>query len=772
LPLLVVVALRPPETSREPELLTEIVSDPAAVVLRPGALGLESAATLARSVFTAEPDPAFVSACHAATGGNPLFLQSLLDTLRAEGVPPTAAYASQVVEIGPESVSRAVALRLSRLPSEANLLARAVAVLGDGAALHHAAALADLDREVASHAATTLARSDVLRFEMPLEFVHPVVRTAVYDDLAPSERMAAHRRAAEILQIGGAEPEQVACHLVITTPSRDPFVVRTLREAARLAVRRGSPDTAIAYLQRALDEPAEGQDRTAILVQLGMVERRVDTAAATEHFAAAIDDIEDPIRRVEIAVEFGRCLFRLSRNEEALRVFTSAIEWLGDAKGDLRQLLEAELIGAAWFDAELNHVAEQRIVCVREDELEGEVGRAVMLATLRYYDARRGVDRERVRTLDDAALVRALISSGGAPALYYASFTLTVAGMAEESRRFLRVAIDMAKERGDLVLLGGMLIFSGFLEAQRGDLSGAEEDLRAALELGAFHRRQQVLAYYVPWITDVLVERGELERAETELARLGLGEQVPANAHLFFFLSSRARLRLARREPERALSDLELLGSYMDSFHVRNPAFVPWRSQLAETLIALDRGREALSLAREEVELARGWGAPRALGVALRVRGLAEGGKAGLASLREAVEVLEESPAQLELARALVDLGAALRRANQRSESRDYLRRGLELAHRLGARPLEDHAQAELAATGARPRRLALSGVDALTPSERRVAEMAAENMTNKDIAQALFVTPKTVEVHLSSVYRKLQIASRAQLPGALVPAA
>jgi DNA-binding CsgD family transcriptional regulator len=106
------------------------------------------------------------------------------------------------------------------------------------------------------------------------------------------------------------------------------------------------------------------------------------------------------------------------------------------------------------------------------------------------------------------------------------------------------------------------------------------------------------------------------------------------------------------------------------------------------------------------------------------------------------------------------------------SEARDYLRRGVERAHRLGAKALEERAHTELAATGARPRRLMLSGLDSLTPSERRVAEMAADNMTNKDIAQALFVTPKTVEVHLSSVYRKLQISSRGQLPEALTASA
>lgn len=162
------------------------------------------------------------------------------------------------------------------------------------------------------------------------------------------------------------------------------------------------------------------------------------------------------------------------------------------------------------------------------------------------------------------------------------------------------------------------------------------------------------------------------------------------------------------------------------------------------------------------------WAAPQAVGAALRSLGLIEGGVSGERLLRESVDVLEGSQARLEHARSLVELGAALRRSNKRADSREFLRQGLELAHKLGASALEERAQTELAATGARPRRLMLSGVESLTPSERRVAEMAADNMTNKDIAQALFVTPKTVEVHLSSVYRKLEITSRAQLPAAL----
>jgi DNA-binding NarL/FixJ family response regulator len=189
---------------------------------------------------------------------------------------------------------------------------------------------------------------------------------------------------------------------------------------------------------------------------------------------------------------------------------------------------------------------------------------------------------------------------------------------------------------------------------------------------------------------------------------------------------------------------------------------------MAFALNTLGRRAEALPYAIEEVELARRWGAPRGLGFSLRTLGLLQGGAEGTELLEESVAVLEDSGSRLELARSLVELGSALRRGNRRSDSRDLLRRGLELAHRAGASQLEDRAQQELAATGARPRRVVLTGLDALTPSERRGAELAAGGMSNKEIAQTLFVTTKTVEVHLSNAYRKLELSSRTELAGAL----
>jgi DNA-binding NarL/FixJ family response regulator len=140
--------------------------------------------------------------------------------------------------------------------------------------------------------------------------------------------------------------------------------------------------------------------------------------------------------------------------------------------------------------------------------------------------------------------------------------------------------------------------------------------------------------------------------------------------------------------------------------------------------------------------------------------------------LREATELLASSPARLEEARALAALGRALRLARRPTEAREPLRRALELAESCGAKPLADQARVELHAAGARPRTTALAGPGALTPSERRVADLAAEGKTNRDIAQALYVTPKTVEVHLSSAYRKLGVASRRELAPVLTRAA
>jgi DNA-binding CsgD family transcriptional regulator len=198
---------------------------------------------------------------------------------------------------------------------------------------------------------------------------------------------------------------------------------------------------------------------------------------------------------------------------------------------------------------------------------------------------------------------------------------------------------------------------------------------------------------------------------------------------------------------------------------------IAWRSPAALAASRLGRPEQARELAETELALASAFGAPRAIGIAETTLGLVLGDDGGLEHLRAALAVLEESPARLEHTRTLVHFGAALRRGGERREARDPLREGLDLARRCGATALAERALAELQAAGGRPRRYELSGAESLTPSERRVSGMAAEGLSNPQIAQALFVTRRTVETHLTNAYRKLDISSREELAEALVGA-
>src|SRR3954467_11330636 len=242
LPLLLVLGLRPPEVAVETELLTELISDPTVLVIRPTALSHAGVAAMVEQEFGVAPDDEFTAECLAVTGGNPLFVRALVDALHGEGLAPTAEHAHRVREIGPEPVTRAVSLRLSRLPEEARRFAAAAAVLGDGAELRDVAALAEFeDRHLAPVAGTWLPRAALLRMTPPtVEFVHPVVPAAVYESIEPPQRLLANRRAAELLDAARAEPERVAAHLDLVAPSVAPFVVDTPRVAPARAAARGA----------------------------------------------------------------------------------------------------------------------------------------------------------------------------------------------------------------------------------------------------------------------------------------------------------------------------------------------------------------------------------------------------------------------------------------------------------------------------------------------------------------------------------------------------
>jgi DNA-binding CsgD family transcriptional regulator len=771
-PLLVAAGTRPPEgEGRDPTLVAELIAAPEVAAIRPKPLGRASIAVLARELHGLAPDEAFCAALETATGGNPLFIGAVLDAVAREGTRPTAEHIPRLLEIGTQGVSRVVGLRLARLPAEALALVRAAAILGDGTELRHAAALAGVEASQLGPAAAALVRLDLLRREDPLEFFHPVVRSAVYETLDVVERDAAHRSAAELLLEAGAPPESAAGHLLRVAPQADAFVVSTLRQAAERSLAQGAAEAAVGYLTRALDEQTEPAARSELLVELGLAERRTNGPAAADHLRAGLELLTDRSRRGAVALELGRALWFTDRIGAGVAVFERALREVDRERDmDLYELLLAELISSVWFDPETHPIAEARIGELDLDALHGGLGSEILLATMAHYEYRLGLRRERALELARRALAPGNLLASGSTAFYYAVTVLARAGLLDEAVSILDQAVAQARRRGDILNVAFRLTWRGTRQTDRGDLRAAIADLREATDLSVAHGMLVAWPYNVGFLAQALLEQGDVDEAARVIDQGDFPEQLPLNqVHPVWFRLIRARLRIETGSPERGVEELLQVGETARLVPYDNPSGVPWRGWAAEGLRLLDRNDEARALADEELALARRWGDPRAIGASLRVLGLVEGGTGGIGRLREAVEVLADSEARLEHARALVDLGAALRLANQRTQARARLREGVDLARTVGALGLAERANEEIAATGARPRKVLRTGLDALTASERRVAQLAADGMSNKEIAQTLFVTIKTVEVHLSSAYRKLEISSRAQLDKALL---
>ncbi len=764
LKLLVIVAVRSGAPGDEEALVAQIISDPLAAVLRPHALSVEGIVRLLTRTAT-DVEYGFAEACHQETGGNPLLAHELVRAIAADGLAPTLANAPRVPELGGRAGSRAVTVRLAGLSVDSIRLARAVAVLGDDADARLAGALADLDGRAVIEAARALAGVEVLRPSAPFGFVHPLIAAAVYESIEPAERERGHARAARLLLDAGAEAERVAAHLLHSPPAGDSAVVAVLRRAGRRAASRGAAESAVTYLRRALAEPPPEDERAELLAELGTVEANVDGEAAVEHLRAARELSADPVQRARIALILGRALFFL-HDEQAEAMYRSALTELGNADAELRRLLEAGLIHACLFVPGRHASAQQYLEQVRGVLAGRTVGEKLLLSLLAMHDAVACMPASEVvpvarRALADGELVRAEVSAGVLP-------LCTVLGMADlaEVEVVFEDVLAEAHHGGSTLTYAATKAFRAQSLLWRGDLAGAEADSREALSVtNSWGATARFAGHAIAFLADSLIEQGRLDDAAAVVER---ASSLPPSARMLYLRHTGARLRILRGDPAGGAADLLDACHSFDLVDSRNPALIAWRSPAALALLELGERAEAQRLAAEELELARRWGAPRALGVALRTAGLVAGDKPGLALLDEAVEVLSDTPASLEHAKARTALGAALRRAGQRVQAREHLRRAVVLATICGATGLVERTETELLATGARPRRVALSGVESLTPSERRVAELAAQGPTNREIAQALFVTQRTVEVHLTSVFRKLEISSRSQLPGAL----
>ena len=703
-------------------------------------------------------------AAWSATGGNPLFVTELAAEMDDGREPDPGA----IADAAPKGVGRYLDARLAAAQPQARAIAEAVAILGESATLHRAAAIAGIEASDAAPAARWLVEAAILADAEPLAFRHPLLRGAVAAAMTGPARAELHRRAGLLLAAEGVDAGVVGAQLHDGAARGDRAVVDLLARAAGDASGRGEPQTAIRLLRRALAEPPAPDQRLDVLLALARAEAAASAPGAPATFAEALSLVEGPAARAELQLELGHALLAASQWPMAYEAFSAGLKEAPLGAESLRARLESGYLSSAWITMGDRGEIEKRVRTILEADELGVAYRGLAAWIAFHQGAVVGSTAAEmgglVRKVFAEAPIRTLVNEGQ-------TVEIGVGLLLETDDLQLEVdiltrAIEAARSTGPIAK-AGMYSYcrawpSYFMGRLTDAIADGEEAIRAA-ELGW----EAFVPAAVAVTAQAYIERDELDNAAATLSidphrwagRIDTAMVLPI---------AEGRLALARGEPAKAAEHLRRAGDGAGVSFMRNTVPTDWRSWYATALFRLERRDEARAVANENVEIARQWGAAWPLGAALRVQGLVQGGPGGIATLREARELLEDGPAQLEHARVLVTLGATIRRNGGLTEARAVLKQAADRAQRLGARALLRRATDELRAAGSRRRRVALTGIDALTPAELRVAQEALAGRTNREIAGALFVTPKAVEFHLANTYRKLGIAGRAELESAM----
>lgn len=639
--------------------------------------------------------------------------------------------------------------------------------------LRDAATLAGLAPEEGRAAADALAAVAIMASSEPLTFCHPLVQASIYESIPEAERAGLHLRVAQLLRETGSSHGEVAAHLLNAERRGGPWVLDDLEAAARAAMSRGSPAAAISYLRRALEEGPVGERRGQLLVSLGLAEAENGDHGGVARLAAAVELLPAPEARAGVLLGLGMTLTAQGEVARATVAYERGIAEVAEVETQVARDLEGLCVIGLIHDRKARAEALPRIeALLAEPELDGSsIGRLLLAQAA----AERGYQGGSIAELKELA-ARAL-----APGLDeddpVAFWTYVLAAYAyddcddyERAEAAIGSALELARRRGSVVRVCAACHPRAFVNLRRGRIEAALADAQASAE-GAELGWRLALPSSRAVLAEAHLERGALGLAAAAVRLPGGDEPWERLISFTWLLVVRGRLQLEQSEPANALAILLECGERCREARLDNPSVVAWRSLASLAAARLNRPDQARGLIEDELALARSFGASRAIGVAQRTLGLVLGDKLGTEALRESVATLESTDARLEHMRALVDLGAALRRSGHRRDAREPLRKGLDLARRGGGSALADRALVELQAAGGRPRRYELTGAAALTPSERRVTEMAVEGLSNPQIAQALFVTRRTVEMHLTNAYRKLEIQSRDELVTALARA-
>ena len=696
--------------------------------MRPRALGPVATETLVRERLPAA-SAGFAHACHAVTGGNPFLLGALLTQLVADAVAPDDEAAARLGAFGSEQVARVVERQLARLPDGAGSLARAVAVLGPGAPLRHAAGLARLELAEAARAADALRAAGLLDGRSGADARAPADRGNAVREPAGRRAGAPARGRRRAARERARRPR---AHRAAPAAHRAGRATRP--RSRRCATRRGGPARAALRRARRPTCAARSPSRRRTPPRTptcgsSWASRSRPTCTRTPTTSTCCTRrsplAATPDQRGAIALSGARALGLIGRFDRAVALCRQALEQRRGVSGRAARAAR----GGAQLQRLAARVDDRGVAPLRPRSPAGAFGaRAVAGDGGACAACSRTGRRPRPCALLRPVLEQdALAAEPGSLLSALATLHLIADDELETALAQCDALIDVARPRGWLIALAHGSMFRAMALVRAGEIRDAEADARLAFEY-----KLPVAPGARDAVVPVVPRRRARGGGRPRRRRRGADRRAPTGGAA----GRRARRAAAAAGPRAAAAGAAPARRTPSPTRGRpapvpassacaTPVFASWRAEAVEALVVRGEVAEARRLAREQLELGEQLGTPGARGAALRV--LARTATEPIPLLERAVEMLAGSPARLEHTRALVDLGAALRRANRRADARAPLRRALEQADRSGMRLLARRAREELNAAGARPRRSALSGPGALTPAEHRVAELAAQ---------------------------------------------
>jgi DNA-binding NarL/FixJ family response regulator len=764
LPVLVLIAARPAEPGAPQGLLDALAETAGADVVHPAPLSVTAVRTLVREgVGGVDPQPAVADAAHATTGGNPLLLRELIRALAADGGPPTVAGVRRAL---PSSVVRSVSLRLARLAPEERRLAQALSLVGRFAETELIAAVAGLDPSAVLSGLQALRALELIAGDPP-GFVHPLVRAAIAEDIDAGEQVVMHRAAADHLRRHDGDLDQLLLHVLAAGPIGEPWAVSALRRGARQALAEGAGAAAVTRLRRARGEAvALGIPLDELELELGVALVGEGDPGCLVHLEAAVASARDDIAAEALRVTLGSGLYsdvanlaRLADRGEEVMQRTRR----GPAISQVR--LEPQVFAV---------LVQSPLLTERRMRMLASATRAAPGWELATLLAIEGFNQQepaaRTAALCDRVLAAgpfAEVSRIEQPLAMYALETAMALDRVEGWPAAIATAEGVARRSGSRLAHAFVAFIHAEWNVARGSVASAEARARSALEHFVGYGETTTVAGVRGALTAALVRRGRLEEAEAILADAPADDELSETYSGLFVFPRRAELRMAQRRPVDAVADLERLAELVGDYRWHRWVQGYHRPLHARALIAVGRREEGRELAEAEVVWAETQRIAGAHAQALIALAQALDPAAALEALEAALRVAAGASDEVG-ALAAYAFGAALRRAGKRTDARRELTAARELATRIDGMLLAEAATAELIVAGGRPRRVRAAGVESLTPSERRVAEHAAAGLSNREIAETLFVTRKTVELHLGNVFGKLSIRSRTQIAGIL----